>query len=118
MAKLSAMGGGIKVSSDDVFQIGDIKQSLLTVSEFGQIHSDKWVPMDGRDVTGSKYAEITGKTTLPDIAGKFLRAAGGSAAPLGTTQGYATSSNNLVGATNNTGSHNHNTNNAGPTPHL
>ena len=37
MAKLSAMGGGIKVSSDDVFQIGDIKQSLLTVSEFSQI---------------------------------------------------------------------------------
>jgi hypothetical protein len=32
-----------------------------------------WVLMDGRDVTGSQYAEITGETTLPDARGVFLR---------------------------------------------
>lgn len=95
MAKLSEMGGGLKVSRDDIFQVGDIKQSLLTVAQFQELHSDKWVLLDGRDIAGSKYAALTGNTVIPDIAGKFLRAAGGNAAPLGTSQGQATARNGL-----------------------
>lgn len=39
-----------------------------------------WVIADGRDVTGSEYARVTGRTTVPDLRGSFLRGAGTRAA--------------------------------------
>jgi hypothetical protein len=31
---------------------------------------------DGRNVAGSRYATVTGQTTVPDLRGAFIRAAG------------------------------------------
>jgi len=39
----------------------------------------KWVLADGRDVTGSKYAQLVGRNTVPDLRGAFLRMAGQNA---------------------------------------
>jgi len=66
--------------------VGEIKQSLLTQEQFQSLQGNCWVKMTGQDVTGSDYASITGKTTLPNTAGRFLRDIGGEAPLLGENQ--------------------------------
>jgi hypothetical protein len=53
--------------------LGDIRQSLLTESQFQAINGTGWVLMDGRSITGSGLATLTGLTTLPDARGVVLR---------------------------------------------
>jgi hypothetical protein len=54
--------------------VGDVKESMLTESQFQEVMGNTWVLMDGRDVSGSDYASITGNTTLSDARGIFRRA--------------------------------------------
>jgi len=81
--------------NNQTFGIGDIKQSLLNLSQFQQQFGDCWVLIDGRDVSGSDYASITGKNTLPDARGRFARNEGGNSAPIGTIQNDSTAINGL-----------------------
>ena len=53
--------------------VGEVKQSILTEAQFQSLYGDTWVLMDGRDITGSDLATVTGNTTLPDARGIFLR---------------------------------------------
>ena len=53
--------------------VGEVKQSILTEAQFSTEYGEGWVLMDGRDITGSDLATITGNTTLPDARGIFLR---------------------------------------------
>lgn len=57
-------GGGV---------VGDIVQSILTEAQFQSQRGVSWVLMDGRNVSGSQYEIITGKSTIPDGRGMFLR---------------------------------------------
>jgi hypothetical protein len=66
-------------ASGDVWQVGSIQQSLLTETQWATTlgaESTKWVLCDGRNVFGSKWAAITGQTSVPDMRGAFFRAAG------------------------------------------
>jgi microcystin-dependent protein len=71
---------GDGASPGDVMQVGSVQQSMLTENQFatvlGPVEGSKWVLADGRNCTGTKYAQITGKTNLPDLRGAFLRSAG------------------------------------------
>jgi hypothetical protein len=58
---------------NDNFNVGEVKQSILTEAQFQSLYGDTWVLMDGRDVTGSDLAVVTGNNTLPDARGVFLR---------------------------------------------
>lgn len=62
---------------------GTIVQSLLTEAQFiasvPAHQQGDWVLADGRNVAGSRYAQITGETTVPDLRGAFIRAAGQNA---------------------------------------
>ena len=64
----------------EVWQVGSIQQSMLTETQWatllGPVEGAKWVLADGRNCTGTKFAQITGKTNLPDLRGAFLRSAG------------------------------------------
>jgi microcystin-dependent protein len=64
----------------EVWQVGSIQQSMLTETQWatllGPTEGAKWVLADGRNCAGTKYAQITGKTNLPDLRGAFLRSAG------------------------------------------
>ena len=60
-----------KVSS--LSAIGDVVQSLLTETQFQSERGLTWVLMDGRSVTGSDYATLTGSSSIPDARGVFLR---------------------------------------------
>lgn len=53
--------------------VGDIKYSILNPTQFAAVNGDCWVPMDGRSITGSQLAAITGLSNLPDGGGLFIR---------------------------------------------
>jgi len=62
--------------------VGTIVSSLLPFGAFKTEAGDTagfdtvnstWSPLDGRSVAGSRYATVTGSTTLPDARGMFLR---------------------------------------------
>jgi len=62
--------------------VGTIVSSMLTPEQFTWATGDntepdlkkrKWVLADGRDVTNSDYARITGKNNIPDLRGMFIR---------------------------------------------
>lgn len=74
-------------------QVGDIKASMLTESQFQAQRNTTWVLMDGRDVTGSDYDTLTGNAIIPDARGRFLRMQnnGTSINPDGTGLGGAQS---------------------------
>ena len=75
----SASTGGAN-DSGDIWQVGSIQQSMLTETQWatllGPVEGAKWVLADGRNCAGTKFAQITGKTNLPDLRGAFLRSAG------------------------------------------
>lgn len=54
--------------------IGTIIASILEFEKFQNVAGNAWKPADGREVSAkSKYAKLTGNTTLPDLRGMFLR---------------------------------------------
>ncbi len=66
------------------FPIGSVITSMLDWNSFSQITDDKsssewdagkskWVPADGRNVSASKYTRKSGKSSVPDLRGVFLR---------------------------------------------
>ena len=56
------------------FPVGTIISSMLSYKEFQKAAGDLWKPADGRSVSaGSRYTKLTGKKTLPDLRGMFLR---------------------------------------------
>ena len=91
------LGANYGAGGVDNWSVGDVRTSLLTETQFQNVNSTAWVLMSGQDVTGSQYHIMTGNSTLPDVTteGKFLRSAGGLAAPLGTSQAQATAKNGL-----------------------
>lgn len=52
--------------------IGDIKYSLLAPDSFRKLHGKGWVLMDGREIKGTKLAQL-GFKKVPDARGVFLR---------------------------------------------
>lgn len=54
--------------------VGTIIASILEFKKFKNVAGNAWKPADGRKVSAkSKYATLTGNTTLPDLRGMFLR---------------------------------------------
>lgn len=53
--------------------IGSIQASLLTEAQFQAQFGTGWVLARGQSVSGSKYASLTGATSVPDMRGMFLR---------------------------------------------
>lgn len=54
-------------------KIGDIKISLLSLTEFQKQFDDTWVLANGQSVAGSDYQTLTGNASVPDMRGRFLR---------------------------------------------
>lgn len=69
----SGVGDINGASEKDQGKVGDIIHSMLTEEQFILENGGGWILADGRDVTGSKYATVTGNTTVPDMRGQFVR---------------------------------------------
>jgi hypothetical protein len=113
---------GAAADVGELLMVGDIKESVLTEAQFKSLLSPaeqlKWAIADGRDVTGSAYAALTGQSKIPDLRGTFLRMAGRNNTHAGwdggTLNGYqddntARPKNAFSGFTSNNGGHHHDT---------
>jgi hypothetical protein len=67
--------------------IGDVKPSMLTEAQMAAIDTS-FALCDGRNVTGSAYATLTGNNVIPDLRGQFLRGLdpSGTVDPSGATR--------------------------------
>lgn len=54
--------------------VGTIIDSMLTETQIQNNYGTAWILCDGRNVAGSKYASITGNSTVPDLRGRYTRA--------------------------------------------
>lgn len=78
-----------------ILPVGTIIHSMLSTTQFATEYGDNWVLADGRSVTGTRYASITGFSIVPDLRGAFLRGKGATLNPdgdlaLGTLTPYKT----------------------------
>lgn len=58
--------------------IGEIKSSMLTLTQMQNLYGSGWVLCDGGSCAGSIYENITSNSTVPDLRAAFLRGAGTS----------------------------------------
>ena len=56
-----------------ILPVGTIIHSMLSTTQFASEYGDNWVLADGRSVTGTRYAAVTGNSTIPDMRSTFLR---------------------------------------------
>jgi len=74
----------VNLQIENIIPVGTIIMSLVNFDVFCQVSGDissikwdakisKWAPADGREVEKSQYQKATGKKTLPDLRGVFLR---------------------------------------------
>lgn len=61
------------INLGSILPVGTIIHSMLTTTQFSAEYGDNWVLADGRSVAGTKYASVTGSSTIPDMRGTFLR---------------------------------------------
>lgn len=64
------------INLGSILPIGTVIHSMLTTTQFAAEYGDNWVLADGRSVTGTKYALVTGVSTIPDMRDVFLRGKG------------------------------------------
>lgn len=57
----------------EILPVGSVIHSMLTEAQFQAQSGSGWVLADGRNVSGSVYATITGASTIPDMRSAFLR---------------------------------------------
>ena len=75
--------------------LGMIKKSAMDYEEFKKNHDATWVEIQGQDISGSDFANLTGITQLPNAEGCFFRQAGDSSGPIGIIQADSTAKNGL-----------------------
>lgn len=66
-----------------ILPVGTVIHSMLTTAQFASEYGDNWVLADGRSATGTRYAAVTGLSTIPDMRGVFLRGKGATYNPDG-----------------------------------
>jgi hypothetical protein len=72
--------------------VGTVVSSLIPVAQFQALYGTfsanaTWILANGSDVTGSEYAKVMGRNTVPDLRGAYLRMAGTNAAQTGWAGG-------------------------------
>ena len=114
-----AAGSAAPPKISEIYMLGDIKQSTLTEPQFktllGALEEKNWALADGRDVSTSAWAAITGRTKLPDLRGSYLRMAGQNSTNVawvgGTLNSYQEDTTRIPRdtsfTTNSSGSHSH-----------
>ncbi len=104
----------IRETSNNAGQVGDVVDSILDEATVQLLRGPGWVLMDGRSIAGTRLAELTGLTNLPDARGVFRRAknngrADGSENPDGEKAIGAFESDKFGTHNHGGGSHSHNT---------
>lgn len=99
--------------------VGDVKYSILNPTQFATVNGACWVPMDGRNMGGSKLAGIIGGTNIPNGSGLFIRnhefnegndPNRNVEAAIASIQGDDNKNHTHTGTTSSAGIHNHESN--------
>ena len=64
------------LSGDNSDPVGTVVMSMLTEQQFNAEVSGSWVKCDGRSCAGTRYSQITGKGTVPDLRSRYLVGSG------------------------------------------
>jgi microcystin-dependent protein len=78
--------------------VGDVVPSVLSEVQFQSLRGTGWILCDGRSITGSALAVLTGDSTAPDLRGRVVAGKddmGGSAANRLTVGGSGIAGNSL-----------------------
>lgn len=67
------LGGAINYLLASILPVGSLIHAALTESQFQTLTSTGWILADGRNVSGSDYALVTGNSTVPDARGIYMR---------------------------------------------
>ena len=102
-ANFQELLGGVRAGG---LGIGTVVASMLSETQFQTEHGTGWVLCDGQTVSGSAYATLTGRSSAPDLTGRFLRGLGGGSGGLGDPQGWTTGSPGSLTASSD-GNHQH-----------
>ncbi len=51
--------------------VGTLKKSVLSEADYQFNYGADWVLMNGQDVTGSQYEQLTGESSVPDMTGEY-----------------------------------------------
>ena len=85
--------------NNSVFRIGDVKTSVLTLSEFQSLHGSCWIQLNQNvsdiDISGSDLASLKSQNSLKSSYGRVLRSEGTNSASLGQQQEDGTAVNGL-----------------------
>ena len=74
------------------FTIGDIKNSILPLNKFQELHGSCWIQLNqgldnsNIDISNTDLATALNTTSIKSASGRVLRAEGGNSASLGLTQ--------------------------------
>lgn len=70
----------------DIFQIGSIQKSILSVLKFQELHGNCWREMNGGNIASTDLSSLKSITTLPNADSRFLRNKGVNSATVGSLQ--------------------------------
>lgn len=62
-----------KIKAIPSYLLGEVRPSLLGTADFISQAGSGWVLSNGQDVSGTPYSALTGKNTVPDMRGQFIR---------------------------------------------
>jgi len=83
MMKVPRLQVSRAIEQGDLNPVGMIVAADLTPAQFQSLNGSSWVVCDGASCSGSKYANVTGQTLVPDLRGRVVAGVdnmGGSAA--------------------------------------
>lgn len=86
---LQGMQGNINYLLGAVLPVGSFIHSILSEAQFQSQVGTGWILADGRSISGSALATLSGFTTAPDARGIFMR---------GRNNGRSTTTGNSTGA--------------------
>lgn len=58
----------LQIILDEMTIVGEIKIANLTVTQFQSIAGTDWLLCDGQICVGTKYSQLTGNNTVPNIS--------------------------------------------------
>ena len=118
-SRLNANFTSLLAAVTSAVPVGSVRASLLDETAFASAAGDpstfdattsKWALADGRNVSGSGYASVSGNVNIPDLRGLFLRGLNvGRSIATGDSDGAARNAGDYQG--DQFASHNHNTGN-------
>jgi len=75
-----------KKYNGEIFQIGSIQKSLLSISKFQELHGDCWRLINGQSISNTDLSNLKQISNIPNADSRFLRNKGDNSVAVGSLQ--------------------------------